>query len=100
MPLPEIVTSVAKRETDLAALKSDRLLGLRLRPDLNLFFKHLERETSRLANTSSTAYRGPTRQRTPIIIQPLAFPPKLTNYPAHIICLVLPRQEAAWTRNY
>ncbi len=27
MPRPEIVTSVAKRETDLAALKSDRLLG-------------------------------------------------------------------------
>ena len=26
MPRPEIVTSVAKRETDLAALKSDRLL--------------------------------------------------------------------------
>ena len=35
MPRPEIVTSVAKRETDLAALKSDRLLANKTIPHIN-----------------------------------------------------------------
>jgi hypothetical protein len=81
-------------------------LGLRRRPNLDLFFQHLERETSRLANPSdpakagSMSYRTRSRQNNPFAIRPLTFPPELTNYPAHIVSLVLSRPEAPWTQNH
>ena len=78
-------------------------LGLRQRPDLGLFFEHLELEINRLVHLSDpakTSNRTRTRRHKPLVIQPLAFPPELANYPAHIVSIVLPRPEAPWTRNY